>query len=237
MRTRMLAALAWLCVGHAVLAGLYWLLLQTPESNAWMLGASLALVLAAVWLTGIVEMTALLTVGAGGSLRASAQASIRRAWLVVLPLALFAAIWAVTGAAANWHARGSGQIDAWIIAKTGWTRTARLQESLAWLLAFVRYGVGASLAAALLGALATEGQRGLASRWIPRGLAWKPLVVTSLALFVGIWLPWQAVYWRPASLPATWVQPAFAALKLLALYVVGNLAWAVVLWKASRHPS
>ena len=154
-----------------------------------------------------------------------------------MPLALFAAVWRLTGEAASWHARGSGQIDAAIIAQTGWTRTARLQESLAWLLAFVRYGVGASLAAALLGALATEGQRGLASRWIPRGLAWKPLVVTSLALLAGIWLPWQAVYWRPASLPPTWLQPAFAALKLLALYVVGNLAWAVVLRTASRRPS
>lgn len=236
MSARILAAVAWLCAGHAVLAGLYWLLLQIPESNVWMLGASLAVVLAAAWLTGIVEMTALLTTGAAGSMRASARASIRRAWLIVLPLALFAAVWWLTGFAVDAHARHSGQIDAWMIAKTGWTRTARLHESLAWLLAFVRYGVGTSLAVALMGALATGGPRGLASRWIAGGLAWKPLTVTSLALLVGIWLPWQAVYWRPASLPPTWVQPAFAALKLLALYVVANLAWAVVLRTAPRQP-
>jgi hypothetical protein len=233
---RILTTVVWLCAGHAVLAGLYWLLLQTPESNVWMLGASLAVVLAAAWLTGIVEMTALLTAGSGGSVRSSAGASIRRAWLVVLPLGLFAAVWWLAGTAADAHARHSGQIDAWIIAKTGWTRTARLHEGLAWLLAFVRYGVGTSLAVALTGALATGGPRGLASRWIAGGLAWKPLAVTSLALLAGIWFPWQAVYWRPASLPPTWVQPAFAALKLLALYVVGNLAWAVVLRTASRQP-
>lgn len=57
----------------------------------------------------------------------------------------------------------------------------------------------------------------------------------AFALFVGIWLPWQAVYWRPASLPPTWAQPVFAALKLLMLFVVANVAWAFILKMASRH--
>lgn len=234
--TRFRATLAWLCAGHAVLGGLYWLLLRIPESNAWMLAASLLVVFAAAWLAGVVEMTAFLALRERDPMSAALKISARRAWLVVLPLAAFAAFWWLTAAAADWHARHASQIDAWIIASTGSTRTAWLHAGFAWAIAFLRYGVGTALAAALLGALASHGFRGLVSGWIPRGLMWKPLLVTSAALLIGIWLPWHAVYWRPASLPPTWAQPAFAAVKLLLLYVAGNLAWAVVLRTASRQP-
>jgi hypothetical protein len=129
-----------------------------------------------------------------------------------------------------------GQIDAWIIAKLGWTKTAGLHTSMAWMIAFVRYGIGTSLAVALLASLSSQGLRGATSSWLRRGLAWKPLLIIAAVLFAGVWLPWQAAYWRPASLPPTWVQPAFAAAKLGVLFLVGNLAWAVVLRTASRQP-
>ena len=232
---RVLAVLAWLCAGHAVLGGLYWLLLNIPESNAWMLAASLAAVIAAAWVAGLVEMTAMLALGGDGPPTSAARRAAGRAWLIAFPLVVFAAIWWVTGWAADWHTRYAGQIDAWLIAKTGWTRTAWLHSGLTWFLAFVRYGAGTSLALALLAALAAAGPGGMASRWPARGLAWRRLIVISLALLAGLWLPWQAVYWRPAVLPSTWVQPAFAAARLLVLYVIGNLAWAVALRTAARQ--
>jgi len=110
-----------------------------------------------------------------------------------------------------------------------------LHAALGWIIAFVRYGVGASLAITWMGQLASRGVAGLVSNWIRDGIAWTRLLVVSAALLIGIWLPWQAVYWRPASLPATWIEPAFAAIKLLVLFVVANVAWAVVLRSVPRR--
>jgi hypothetical protein len=46
MIARLSAITAWLTVGHALLAALFWLLLTVPESNVVMLGASAALAVA-----------------------------------------------------------------------------------------------------------------------------------------------------------------------------------------------
>jgi len=233
--TRTRAIVAWLVAGHLLVGGLYWLLLQVPESNAWMLASSLLIVLAALVMTGVIEVTAILAWTASEPMGVALKTALLRAWLVALPLAVFGCVWWLTGTAQDWLTRHAGEIDAWIIAKLGWTKTGGLHISLAWALAFFRYGVATSLAVALLASLAKQGLRGATSSWLRRGLAWKPLVIISAVLLGGVWLPWQAVYWRPASLPPTWVQPAFASVKLFVLYVVGNLAWAVVLRTASRQ--
>jgi hypothetical protein len=232
-RTR--AIVAWLSAGHLLVAGLYWLLLQVPESNVWMLASSAAIVVATLLLGGIIESTAILAWTSSEPMSAALKTAVRRGWLVVLPLAVFACVWWMTGTAQDWLARHAGQIDAWIIAAFGWTKTAGLHTAMARVIACARYGIGTSLAVALLAALARQGPRGATSSWPLRGLAWKPLAIVSAVLFVGVWAPWQAAYWRPASLPPTWVQPAFAAVKLFAIYIVGNLAWAVVLRTASRQ--
>lgn len=233
--TRYRGTLAWLCIGHAVLAGLYWLLLQIPESNAWMLAASGFVILAAVWLTGVIEMTASLALAADAPLRSAFRTVLCRAWMVVFPLALFAAIWWATGEAAAWHARYSGQIDAEIIARTGWTRTSWLHTAVGWLLAFLRWAAGVSLAAALTVALANEGMAGLRPRWMRHALRWKALLATAAAITLGVWLPWQVAYWRPEALPPTWVQPAFAAVKLAVMFVLAQVAWAAILRTAARY--
>ena len=234
--TRMRATVAWLCAGHALAGGLYWLLLQVPESNAWMLAASALTVFAALLLMGVVETTAVLGLTTVEPMGVALRTALRRGWLIVFPLVVFGCIWLIARDVQDWLTRNASQIDAWIIAKTGWTRTAGLHTGLAWLVAFVRYGVGTSLAVSLLAALASRGLPGLASDWVRAGFRWKRLLPVSAALLVGVWLPWQAVYWRPASLPPTWIQPAFAAVKLMVLFVVANLAWAAVLRSARRLP-
>jgi len=224
----------WLVAGHALLGMLYWLLLHIPESNAWMLASSLLVLLAAVWLAGVVEMTALLAFAVDGPMRDALSPALRRAWLIVLPCALFAAIWWLTGAAAGWHGRYAGQVDAAIIARTGWTGTARLHEAADWLIAAVRWVIGVSLAAAFAAALAIGGLRGLHPRWAVRGLRWRPLAVTAAAAATGVWLPLQAAYWRPAFLPPNWLEPAFAAVKLAVLFAIMQLAWVAILRTAAR---
>jgi hypothetical protein len=233
---RMRATLAWLCAGHALAGGLYWLLLQVPESNAWMLAASALTVFAVLVLLGVVETTAVLGLTTVEPMGAALKTALRRWWLMIFPLVVFGCIWLITGDVQRWLTRDASQIDAWIIARTGWTRTAGLHTGLAWLVAFVRYGIGASLAVSLLAALASRGLRGLASDWVRTGFGWKRILTVSAAQLIGLWLPWQAVYWRPASLPPTWVQPAFAAVKLTVLFVVANLAWALILRSARRVP-
>jgi hypothetical protein len=235
MNVRVAAVAAWLFAGHIVLGSLYVLLLQIPESNAWMLASSLLVVLAAAWLAGVIEMAALLALEANGPLRSALRPALRRAWLIVVPMALFAVIWWLTGEAAAWHARYRGQIDAQIIARTGWTGTAWLHAGADWLIAAGRWVVGLSLATALAAALARQGWRGMHPRWIGRGLRWRPLAATTIAAAVGWWLPWRAAQWRPAWLPPTWVEPAFGALKLLVLFGVAQLAWAFVLRAAARE--
>ena len=235
MNTRVAAVAGWLFAGHASLIMLYWLLLQIPESNAWMLVSSLLVLLAAVWLAGVIEMAALLALGADGPMRGAMAPALRRAWLIVLPVALFIAVWWMTGEAAGWHARYRGQIDAEVITRTGWTRTAWLHTAADWLAAVARWVFGTSLAAALAAALAREGWRGLHPRWARRGLRWRPLTATAAAMAIGVGLPWRAAHWRPASLPADWMEPAFAATKLILLFAVAQVAWALVLRSAARQ--
>jgi len=125
MIARAAAVAGWLAAGHAAVGCLYWLFLQVPESNAWMLAASFVLVLTSLWLTGVIEMTALLALAEDGPMRGALGTALGRAWMIVFPLGLFVAMWWATGEAAAWHARYSGQIDAEIIARTGWTRPFR----------------------------------------------------------------------------------------------------------------
>jgi hypothetical protein len=233
---RFLSTVVWLAVGHAAIGLLFWVFLQVPESNVLMLAASSLLVVAMIFLLGYVEAFGMARAQLDTRLLPAVGPATRRAPLVVAPLALFAFIWWLTAMAGGWLSSHSGEIDAWIIARTGWTRTAGLHAALGWLLAFVRYGIGLSLAVSLFAAFVVRGVRAVGrAAWLRHGFGWRQLLVTAAGAFVGAWLPWQVVYWRPASLPPTWVEPAFAAAKLAVLFFVFNAAWTAILWTAARQ--
>ena len=235
MTRRFLSTVVWLAAGHALIGLLFWVFLQVPESNVLMLAASLLLVMAMIFVLGCVEAFGVARAQSEKGLLEAAGLAGLRAPLVVLPLAVFAIFFWLTSIAGNWLAGHTGEIDAWIIATTGWTRTAWLHATLGWLLAFVSFGVGIALVVSLYAALVVDGPQAAGrSAWLRRGFGWRQLVVTALAVLVGIWLPWKAVYWRPTSLPPTWVEPAFAAAKLAVLFLIANVAWTVILWTASR---
>ena len=235
MKSRNLAVVSWLVIGHALLAGLYWLLLQVPESNTLMLAASALFVLALVYGFGLVQLMPLCAVGASEPMGRALRVAAGRAWLAVVPLAAFAVVWWVTGMAQDWAAGHAGELDAWFIARLGWTKTGWFHTGIHVVLALVRFGIGVSLAVSMLAAIAGAGVKGLlADGWLRGAFRWRSLLLVSAALIVGFALPSHALDWRPASLPPTWVQPAFAAVKLFVLYVVANAAWAFILLKASR---
>jgi hypothetical protein len=229
--TRGVVITAWLVVGHALLGALYWLLLQIPESNVLMLAASLLATLAILAWLGIVASTAASGWLPGATAASALRSGLRQAWWVFPALVAYLVVWLATDYAGAWHLAHRGEIDAWFIAHFGWTNTAPFHVTATWLLWFVRYGIGLSLAASIL-AGGVAGRPFVGS--LRRALTWSTLLITTAAVWLGLWLPWRVVDWRPASLPSTWVQPTFAATKLAVLFIVMNIALAVVLWWAMR---
>jgi hypothetical protein len=236
VRTRSIAVVSWLVAGHAALCGLYWLLLQVPESNALMLASSAIIVLVMVYGVGLVQVMPLRAVGASEPMGRALRVAAGRAWLAVFPLAVFALVWGVTGLAQDWAIAHAGEMDAWFIARLGLTRTGWFHTTMHVVLAFVRYGIGVALAVSMLAAIAASGMKGLAADgWLRGALRWRYLLLVAGAMIVGFALPSHALYWRPTWLPDTWAQPAFAVARLFVLYVLANAAWAFILLKAPRR--
>jgi hypothetical protein len=104
-------------------------------------------------------------------------------------------------------------------------------------IAFVRLGLGTSIALTLYADLIGAGLRAMVTpAWLGRAFGWRQLAVIAGALVVGVLLPSHLAYWRwqPKGVTATWFEPAFAAVKLSLLFLVANLAWAVVLRAVAR---
>ena len=129
---------------------------------------------------------------------------------------VFALVWWLTGKGASWHAQYGGQLDAWIIARTGKSETARLHSAIFWLLWFLRWGLGLTIALSMAAWVVRDGVRALGSvRWLASALnplRW--LGVTAL-VGLGIALPWHHVYWRPEKI-SIGAEPWFVTAKLVA---------------------
>lgn len=235
MIRRSIAIVAWLVAGHVVLGGLYWALLQTPESNVFMLTTSALLVLLMLIGVGIVEGVGLMAWQHAGGVAGLIGGVARRVFWVVPALAVFAALWWVTGVHLRYFEVHAGEIDAWFIAKTGWVRTAWFHVGMQWIGYFLRFVVGVALALSLFAAGLGQSWAGAArGGWLARAFSWRTLAIVGLAL-LAIWAgPWQLAYWRPSGLPSTWMQPTFAGAKLVVLFVVANALWALVLWAIGR---
>jgi hypothetical protein len=228
--TRRLPLIAlWLIAGHAVAAGLFWLLLQVPESSSLMLAisASVALlgVLMLVWTLGGALAAWRPEAGAGRAIvRGLAQAAP-----VILGALLFAFVYWITEKASVWHTSFGGQLDAWIIARTGKSDTARLHAWIFWLLWFFRWGLGLTVALSLAAWAVRDGLRTLGSvRWLTSGLNPMRWVAVTALVGIGIALPWHHVYWRPEKL-SVGAEPWFVAAKLAIIVVVMALACALTL--------
>lgn len=237
MIRRSMAILAWLVAGHLVLGGLFWALLQTPESNVFMLTVSAVLVLLMVVWIGLVTGVGLRGWRHTGPVIGLFGGVARRVAWIVPALLVFWVIWWLTDAGLDYFAAHAGEIDAWFIANAGWVGTTWLHAALRWVLYAVRFAVGLSLALALFAAGLGLGPGRVASlTWVRRGLSWRTLAVVGGAVLL-MWAgPWQLAYWRPSGLPATWAQPAFAAVKLGVLFVLANALWAAALWAVGREP-
>jgi hypothetical protein len=233
---RIVIVALWLFVGHVALGGLYWGFLNVPESNVLMLITSALLALLLVAGAGIVETTGVLWLRTDWTWGAALRRSLRALPAFLAALALWLLIRWICHRLLRYHDAHSGELDAWLIATFDWTRTAWLHRTIDYILHFIQFVIGTSLAVTLLSTTAAGPIAGMVRpRWMKRAFSPLQLAIIAVAFYGLIFLPWQAVYWRPASLPATAVEVAFALAKLTILGLVMHIGWTLIQWAPQRR--
>ncbi len=228
----------WLGAGAAVLAGLYWTFLSTPEASPAMLAASAILLLAMVVAAGFVVNVAVL-LSLGEPLRPSLPAGIRRLhWFLLAAVPVAAAGWAL-GRADDWVIAHSGEITAWLIARFDWADTAWLFTAQRYLSLWLRAVVVPAAALAALAALLRSSGIKAALRTGVSAWRWRTLLLLTTAFAVAALVITRFAYVTGyvRRLPPTWVQPLAAAVSLaVAAGVLIGLA-ALVVVTAARPPA
>jgi hypothetical protein len=224
----------WLLAGHAAAFGLFWLLLQVPESSSLMLTASALLAISVVLAWAAVTASAVGAWNPDLTVRRGLASGARGMLFALLAAAVFAVIWWTTGAMLEWHTRMRGQIDAAVMARTGSPNTLWLHGAIHWLTQFLRWTLGLSLATALLGWLLRHGMRSaVRSDWIRTALRPRRWLRITLWFALLVVLPWSHLYWRPAGL-SLGGEPWFVAAKLSSIAILMGVGWALVLREAQR---
>lgn len=230
MIRRVLVIVSWLLAGHALLAAGYWGLLNVPESSVWMLALSALLCLVLIVGAGWIDMTAAFAWLPGVPLRQACRRGAAAVPGFVLGLIVYAAIWWAADGAGEWTGVRSGEIDAWLMMRTGSPNTAWVHRALGITLAILRDIVGLSVAVALAIFAGAGGWHELMrTRWLRAAFSRRQIATIGLAVVLLIAMPLRAVYWRPTSLPASGVEVAFVTAKLLVISVLVALGWAYVL--------
>jgi hypothetical protein len=229
MMGRLAVVTVWLLVGHAVWLGIFWGLLHVPESSVWMLALSallaVVLVVAAAAITAGASAAWELAQPVGSALRRG----LRVAPAALLAALLFGAIWWVTGVVFAWHTGVAGQIDAWIIARTGSPNGRPVHFVIFWMTMFVRWSLALTLASTVLASLVTDGLPTVTRvGWLRSALAPTRFLALTFWFVLFVAIPWQLVDWRPARLSLP-LEPWFVAAKLGAIAVAMAVGWALVL--------
>lgn len=227
---KLTAIVAWLLAGHAIVLGLFWALVNVPDSNTVMLGATVLLAVVCVLVAALVEVTAAAWLWPATSFRMALAEGTRGIIPAVFAAAAFALFWWLGGSLEAWFDAHRGEIDAWFISTVDVTATAWIGRLIAAMVFVVRYVVGVACAVAIVHAWLGARWAGLLGlHWAPRMLSRYQLGLTALAMVVLVALPWALAYWRPAGLPATSAQLAFAAVKLTAMAIAMHVGWVLVL--------
>ena len=229
MIRRLAIVTAWLLLGQAVWFAIFWGLLHVPESSVWMLALSIVLALALVAFGGAVL--------AGGSAAwdltrspvAALLGGVRHVPASIAAVLLFGACWWTTGAIFDWHTSIAGQIDAWVIARTGRPNARGVHFTIFWLTMIVRWSLGLTLASSLLASLVTLGSATLTQAgWLVSALVPSRWLAVTFWFVLLVAIPWHLVDWRPANLSLA-AEPWFVTAKLGAIAVAMAVGWALVL--------
>lgn len=226
--------LGLLLIGHAGIIALYWGLLNVPESTTLMLALSAIIAIVMVFLTGWLQIAVGLSALPELKPREAYSRGLTRWWAFFVAAVIFSGFWWLTHAILAWHESFSGEIDAWIMSRTGRTETAWVHRAIDIIVFLIRYIVGVSLSLAVLFAGARRGLSGLADRrWLRAGLSRRHMGTIGLAFVLLIALPLQVLYWRPDGLPPSQLQVAFVVAKLSLIFVLLNVGWLLALRTAA----
>ncbi len=230
MIRRLVAVLAWLLAGHAVLFGLFWSLVHVPDANTLMLGVTALTAVALVMTAAIVEVTAAAWLWPGATFRTALAEGTRGLVPLAGAVAVFAACWWLASLLEAAFLARRGEIDAWFISTAGTTNTAWVARLVAALAFVVRWILGVAAAVAVVHAWLASRWAGLAGlHWVPRAVSRYQLGLTALAMVLLVALPWSAVYWRPPSIPPTSMQLLFVGAKLGIIAILMHVGWVLVL--------
>jgi hypothetical protein len=225
----------WLGGGAAVVGGLYWSFLNTPEANLLTLTFSAILVVLMMTVAALVVNVATL-LALGSPVRSSVVAGARRSVaVVVVSVPVLALIWLINRGDA-WVASRSGEISAWFIAKVGWADISPLFRTQMYLSIWLRWVLLPVTALAALAVWLRHGRHAIVTpRWVRAAWHWRTLLIATLAFVLLIAYPWRAAVWRPQGLPPTWIEPVLAAVRLAVVVVSMAIGAAVVIMTIARQ--
>jgi hypothetical protein len=214
---------------------LYWGFLNTPEANLVMLTLSAVLVLLMIVVGAVVVNVAIL-LALGSPVRSSVATGARWSVAVVIAcLAVLPLVWMINRGDA-WVASRSGEISAWFIAKVGWADITPLFQTQMYLSVWLRWVLLPVTVLAALAVWLQHGGRAIGrARWLRAAWHWRTLVIATLTFVVLIAYPWRVATWRPQGLPATWIEPALAAVRLSAIAASMAVGAAVVIMTVARQ--
>ena len=233
---KLVLAAAWILIGAAVTAAVYWGFLITPESTVWALMVSAVLAVVVLALAGFTIAGAIAVWWHGASSRAVQIAA--RSIPGIVPAALIVAlIWWLVHRAEIWIAMRSGQINAWFIARFGWDDMSWLFTAIGVAAGWLRWVIAALLAVSLMAAFAAAGWRALAQgSWLRRALGARAIAASTLWFGVLVALPWLYLLpWRPRNLPPTSIEFAFIAAKLTTAAILFALGTALIVREAAAE--
>lgn len=205
-------------IGYAIAAGLFWALLNVPESSV--LALTLSALLGFVAVAAVGAATAATAAVADGAPSGDAvRRSVAALPAFVVGLAIIGTLWWLTGAIDGWWLAHRGETDALFIRYLNVTRTRPLHQAVALALWIVRWVIGLSTVAALVTTAVVRPAAGLLGGI--RNAVTIASLVTTLAIAGLLARAWPIVYWRPARI-APWLEPTFVTLKLALLYAAAS---------------
>lgn len=226
------AASAALAAGFAMTLGLFWALLNVPESSVPALALSAGLAVCIAVAAGLTTGSAAALV-VGAPWREAARRAVRALPGFLAGLVIFAVLWWITGSADHGWREHRGEVDAIVVRHFGTARTSVIHEGVFLTIWLVRWVVGLAVVTGLVAACAIGGTRA-AARGLRAAVQIVPLMATAIvALVVGKGL-WRLVDWRPKAIPPNWLEPVFVAIKLSVLYVLA-IALAVIVLAAFQR--
>lgn len=238
MSRALLTTTLWLALGDALAAGIVYGFLITPESNVLMLVTSAVLILLAAALLAVTSASAAYGLVACVSPWRGLGPALRRLPIVFVGLIAIGVLCAGAGWFGDWWMSRSGEFDAAAIAAGDITRTGWVHATVRWLVAAIQWVIVPAWTATMLAWAAAYATRDVSSgKWLTGALRWRLLAVCAIAVVTLVWLPWRAAYWRPRGLSASSVEVVFLGAKLLVIYLLAQLAWALILWTAARATS